>query len=144
MAGLKLEPDKTFSIKKRFKFNNQKIFSSLLNQKKIGNENKIKLTIQNDSKDFENDKESFIKEKNNIKNINTIEKTKNINLFDRINLKTSNNKLNSFSKRYIKNDVSEDYKDIFLVDCLCLDKWEEKNNKLAKKKTWILKGKKFS
>ena len=144
MAGLKLEPDKTFSIKKRFKFNNQKIFSSLLNQKKIGNENKIKLTIQNNSKDFENDKESFIKEKNNIKNINTIEKTKNINLFDRINLKTSNNKLNSFSKRYIKNDVSEDYKDIFLVDCLCLDKWEEKNNKLAKKKTWILKGKKFS
>ena len=54
---------------------------------------------------------------------------------------TENNSKNI--RKFFKNNLDEDLKNIFLIDCLCLDKWEEKNNKFTKEKNTKLKGKKY-
>ena len=130
--------------KKRFKFNNQKIFSFLLNDKNSDSNTEVNLTSKNDKYiSCENNKESTINK--NIKIINTqINENKNNKIYKRkVHLSLNDDYLKE-RKKFIKISVEEDYKNIFLIDCLCLDKWEEKNNKFHKKSKSKLKGKKLS
>ena len=126
------------SNKERFKFNNQKIFSFLLNDKYSDSTTEINLTTKNDkyiTSSCEKDKDSIINDNVKIINDNKIKKGK---VYPSL--------INDYSKerkKYIKTSVEEDYKNIFLIDCLCLDKWEEKNNKFRKKNKSKLKGKKI-
>ena len=62
----------------------------------------------------------------------------------RYTLLSLDNEKSNKKRNFIKNVPDENYKDIFLIDCLCLDKWEEKNNKFKKKNKSKLKGKKIS
>ena len=39
--------------------------------------------------------------------------------------------------------MEENYKNIFFIDCLCLDNWEEKKNKTPGKEKAKLRGKKI-
>ena len=87
-------------------------------------------------------KESKIKEKNKqyimcseIENCDSSNRIKKCN-----NSSVRNIRLN---KNIDNNKMEEHYKEIFYIDCLCLDKWEEKNNKYRGKKKGKLKGKKI-
>ena len=127
------------SNKERFKFNNQKIFSFLLNDKYSDSTTEVNLTTKNDkyiTSSCEKEKDSIIND--NVKNINDNKIKKR---------KVHPSLINDYSKerkKYIKTSVEEDYKNIFLIDCLCLDKWEEKNNNFHKESKSKLKGKKIS
>ena len=141
-----IEINKTIYNKQKFEFNNQKIFSLLLNHMKKDCQNTTNKNSNNDNsinKDDEDNKEGLIKEKEKNKIINTeIKEYQNYKRNKRkVNLSiTENNSQNI--RKFIKNNFDEDFKNIFQIDCLCLDKWEEKNNKFTKKKISKLKGKK--
>ena len=137
-----IEPMKTSYLKKHknFIFDNQKIFEPLLNNK---SSNKISSTLE---ESFKND-EIIFKEKNfKGRNKQYIICNENENYEYSTNRKIRNN---NSSVRNIKlnknkdNKFDEHYKDINFIDCLCLDKWEEKNNKYTFKKKAKLKGKKI-
>ena len=141
-----IEINKTINNKPKFEFNNQKIFSLLLNHMRKDCQNNTNKNPNNDNnitKDDEDNKESLIKEKGKNKIINT--EIKEYQSYKRNKMKvnlsiTEDNSRNI--RKFFKNNFDEDFKDIFLIDCLCLDKWEEKNNKFTKKKISKLKGKK--
>ena len=89
----------------------------------------------------ENMKESIIKEK--VFNNKSIFENENSNSSKRnkkYNISTVRSKINI----NIDKKLEENYKDIFLIDCLCLDKWEENINKHLKKEKGKLKGKKVN
>ena len=130
--------------KNKFVFNNQKIFSSLLNNFKLeSNKNDINYTLKDEKNTinyYENKNENSINNKYNnteIKGSNKYKRNKRKNLLSLM----ENNSLKGNNNKKL---IEENYKDIFFVDCLCLDKWEEKNNKFQKKKQYSLKGKKIS
>ena len=144
----KLETSNIISNKNKFFFNNQKIFSSLLNKKNFQeNKNNMDSPLKTKGKmnnDYESKKENLINEKyiiiNNTdkKDMNKIRRNKKFNRFS-----LDNEEL--MKKRdFIKKVPDENYKDIFLIDCLCLDKWEEKNNKFKKRNKSKLRGKKIT
>ena len=142
-----IESNNIKDFKKKFVFNNQKIFSLLLNSKDLdSNKNSINYTLQSEQnliKDYENKRENLINEK--FKVVNT--EIKDSNKMKRNKRKTmlSLGYDNDIKKsKYLKSLVDENYKEIFLIDCLCLDNWEEKNNKYKKKIKAKLKGKKIS
>ena len=142
-----IESNNIKDFKKKFVFNNQKIFSLLLNSKDLdSNKNSINYTLQSEQnliKDYENKRENLINEK--FKVVNT--EIKDSNKMKRNKRKTmlSLGYDNDIKKsKYLKSLVDENYKKIFLIDCLCLDNWEEKNNKYKKKIKAKLKGKKIS
>ena len=94
-------------------------------------------------KAYENNKENVINVKDEIIN-NELKKYENY-IRNRRKKKFLVSQNNSREKRkYTKRDIEEDYQDIFLIDCLCLDKWEEKNNKFHKKSKSEFKGKKIT
>ena len=141
-----IESNNIKDFKKKFVFNNQKIFSLLLNSKDLdSNKNSINYTLQSQQnliKDYENKRENLINEK--FKVVNT--EIKDSNKMKRNKRKTmlSLGYDNDIKKsKYLKSLVDENYKKIFLIDCLCLDNWEEKNNKYKKKIKAKLKGKKI-
>jgi hypothetical protein len=141
-----IESNNIKDFKKKFVFNNQKIFSLLLNSKDLDfNKNSINFTLQGEQnliKDYENKRENLINEK--FKVVNT--EIKDSNKMKRNKRKTmlSLGYDNDIKKsKYLKSLVDENYKEIFLIDCLCLDNWEEKNNKYKKKIKAKLKGKKI-
>ena len=141
----KTEENKFFSNKKKFKFNNQKIFSFLLNDKNADSKSNINLTLKNDNnitKSCENDKENMINVNDKIINTQINDYKNNYRKKKKVNLSLNDDFINK-RKKYIKTSVEEDYENIFLIDCLCLDKWEEKNNKFRKKNKSKLKGKKI-
>ena len=135
--------------KGKFKFDNQKIFEPLLNNKRIEiDQNKfiniaIKQSLKfSQSKTNENNKESSNQK---IK----INKGININDIDYENPVSSHRskKFNISSvrnKKFTDNILDEKFKNYFFIDCLCLDKWEENKNKHLKKAVSKLKGKKFN
>ena len=142
-----IESNNIKDFKKKFVFNNQKIFSLLLNSKDSdSNKNSINYTSQSQQnliKDYENKRENLINEK--FKVVNT--EIKDSNKMKRNKRKTmlSLGYDNDIKKsKYLKSLVDENYKKIFLIDCLCLDNWEEKNNKYKKKIKAKLKGKKIT
>ena len=142
-----IESNNIKDFKKKFVFNNQKIFSLLLNSKDSdSNKNSINYTSQSQQnliKDYENKRENLINEK--FKVVNT--EIKDSNKMKRNKRKTmlSLGYDNDIKKsKYLKSLVDENYKEIFLIDCLCLDNWEEKNNKYKKKIKAKLKGKKIT
>ena len=142
-----IESNNIKDFKKKFVFNNQKIFSLLLNSKDLdSNKNSINYTLQSEQnliKDYENKRENLINEK--FKVVNT--EIKDSNKMKRNKRKTmlSLGYDNDIKKsKYLKSLVDENYKEIFLIDCLCLDNWEEKNNKCKKKIKAKLKGKKIT
>ena len=142
-----IESNNIKDFKKKFVFNNQKIFSLLLNSKDLdSNKNSINYTLQSEQnliKDYENKRENLINEK--FKVVNT--EIKDSNKMKRNKRKTmlSLGYDNDIKKsKYLKSLVDENYKEIFLIDCLCLDNWEEKNNKYKKKIKAKLKGKKIT
>ena len=142
-----IESNNIKDFKKNFVFNNQKIFSLLLNSKDLdSNKNSINYTLQSEQnliKDYENKRENLINEK--FKVVNT--EIKDSNKMKRNKRKTmlSLGYDNDIKKsKYLKSLVDENYKKIFLIDCLCLDNWEEKNNKYKKKIKAKLKGKKIT
>ena len=142
-----IESNNIKDFKKKFVFNNQKIFSLLLNSKDLdSNKNSINYTLQSQQnliKDYENKRENLINEK--FKVVNT--EIKDSNKMKRNKRKTmlSLGYDNDIKKsKYLKSLVDENYKKIFLIDCLCLDNWEEKNNKYKKKIKAKLKGKKIT
>ena len=142
-----IESNNIKDFKKKFVFNNQKIFSLLLNSKDLDfNKNSINFTLQGEQnliKDYENKRENLINEK--FKVVNT--EIKDSNKMKRNKRKTmlSLGYDNDIKKsKYLKSLVDENYKEIFLIDCLCLDNWEEKNNKYKKKIKAKLKGKKIT
>ena len=142
-----IESNNIKDFKKKFVFNNQKIFSLLLNSKDLdSNKNSINYTLQSEQnliKDYENKRENLINEK--FKVVNT--EIKDSNKMKRNKRKTmlSLGYDNDIKKsKYLKSLVDENYKKIFLIDCLCLDNWEEKNNKYKKKIKAKLKGKKIT
>ena len=158
-----IEPVKTPYHKHRFLYENQKIFEPLLyntnsinnksiNNKSINNKSiegkkyvdKTTKTTINFNKTEENTKEYIIRKRvvystdcqeYEISEISKINK-KNINF------NSSRNPVNKIN--YIDNQMEENYKDIFMIDCLCLDKWEEKTNKNARKEKPKLRGKKIN
>ena len=147
----KEETNNIKSNKKKFIFNNQKIFSFLLSNKNPNsNKNNIYSPIKNKEKifkDYENKKENLINENYKIiKRYNNTEKNDFTELKrnKRYTLLSLDNEKSNKKRNFIKNVPDENYKDIFLIDCLCLDKWEEKNNKFKKKNKSKLKGKKIS
>ena len=142
-----IESNNIKDFKKKFVFNNQKIFSLLLNSKDLDfNKNSINFTLQSEQnliKNYENKRENLINEK--FKVVNT--EIKDSNKMKRNKRKTmlSLGYDNDIKKsKYLKSLVDENYKEIFLIDCLCLDNWEEKNNKYKKKIKAKLKGKKIT
>jgi hypothetical protein len=148
-----IEPVKTPYHKHRFLYENQKIFEPLLyNNNSISNKSiegkkffdKATKTTINFNKTEENIKEYIIRKRvvystdcqeYEISEISkTNKKDNNFNFF-----RNPVNKIN-----YIDNQMEENYKDIFMIDCLCLDKWEEKTNKIARKEKPKLRGKKIN
>ena len=148
-----IEPVKTPYHKHRFFFKNQKIFEPLLySNNSISNKSiegkkfvdKATKTTYNFNKTEENTKEYIIRKRvlystdcqeYEISEISKINKKDN-------NFNSSRNPVNKIN--YIDNQMGENYKDIFMIDCLCLDKWEEKTNKNARKEKPKLKGKKIN
>ena len=133
--------------KNKFVFNNQKIFSLLLNDRELeSTKNSIKYTLQNEPnmiKDYENKKENLINEKSKVVNTEIKDINKEKRNKRRSMLSLGYDKAIKKSK-YLKSLVDENYKKIFLIDCLCLDNWEEKNNQYKKKLKAKLKGKKIT
>ena len=133
--------------KNKFVFNNQKIFSLLLNDRELeSTKNSIKYTLQNEPnmiKDYENKKENLINEKSKVVNTEIKDINKEKRNKRRTMLSLGYDKAIKKSK-YLKSLVDENYKKIFLIDCLCLDNWEEKNNQYKKKLKAKLKGKKIT
>ena len=129
-----IEPIKIPSNSRRFIFNNMKLFEPLLNDNFRKGNKYIEMTLKNEKK-------SALKEENNKDNIKHIFKTNNINRNE--NNKSPNQKCGNISNKKIFTGLEENYKDIFLIDCLCLDKWEEKTNKNSRKKKAKLRGKKL-
>ena len=120
-----IEPIKIPNHKRRFIFNNQEIFEPLLNDKFMKEKKNINMEIKNDKnsliKDDDN-KDKKIKDKNN-KNINKEGKK-----YEPSNRKRRNKDI-LVKKKIINKNIEENYQNIFLIDCLCLDKWEEQKNK---------------
>ena len=142
-----IEPNKTPYAKRRFIFDNQKIFEPLLNDKSANDKKLINITLESGIESLrknEFNKESFIKEKNKLYNNNStdfeIENSEPSNRMKNYNYSSVRNKI---LNKYMDNKMEEKYKDIFFIDCLCLDKWEEKKNKYQGKKKAKLKGKKI-
>jgi len=140
-----IEPNKTPYIKTKFIFNNQEIFEPLL-KNKFNKEKRINMTLKNEIEllqKSENNKESLVKDNDIINNNNNDNEncdSSNRNKNKRYNFRLfKNKKLNKF----IDKRVEENYKDIFFIDCLCLDKWEEKTNKHLRKEKAKLRGKKL-
>ena len=133
--------------KNKFVFNNQKIFSLLLNDRELeSTKNSIKYTLQNEPnmiKDYKNKKENLINEKSKVVNTEIKDINKEKRNKRRTMLSLGYDKAIKKSK-YLKSLVDENYKKIFLIDCLCLDNWEEKNNQYKKKLKAKLKGKKIT
>ena len=143
----KRELNNFISNKNKFVFNNQKIFSLLLNKKEYDSDkNGINYTLKNEQniiKDYENKKDNLINER--FKVINTEIKDSNKLKRNEKNTLLSLTHDNVIERRKnINKLLDEKYKDINLIDCLCLDKWEEKNNNFKKKNKHNLKGKKIS
>ena len=180
-----IEPIRTPFPKRRFVFDNQKIFEPLLsgnpnisnrinitNRDKSNRSNKtiksnksdrshksdkqkkyedksIQISINYAQKD-ENNKDYIIKPKL-LKSRSDVqfENSESSNRNRKDNLSSGRNKINNYSfgingiNGYIDKSIQEKYKDIFLIDCLCLDKWEEKENKHLEKESGILRGKKI-
>ena len=132
--------------KNKFTFNNQKLFSFLLNNTQFqSNKNDMNSNPKNKQitiNDYENKKESLINNNYKIVNTDIIDSKKKKR--NKIKIYPSKNDSNSFKRKNIQSIHKEDYNDIFVIDCLCLDKWEEKNNKFKRKKTNSLKGKKLT
>ena len=143
-----IEPNIVPCKKGKFKFDNQKIFEPLLNNKRIEiDQNKfiniaIKQSLKfNQSKNNENNKENSnqkIKINNGIK-INDLdfEYPASSNRGKKFNISSVRN------KKMVDNILDEKFKNYFFIDCLCLDKWEESKNKHLKKAASKLKGKKL-
>ena len=130
-----IEPIKIPSNKRRFIFNNMKIFEPLLNDNFRKRNKYIDMTLKIE-------KESSLKDENNKdNNIKEITKINNFNRTD--NNKSSNQKMVNIPAKKIFTGMKENYEDIFLIDCLCLDKWEEKTNKNNRIKKAKLRGKKL-
>jgi len=133
--------------KNKFAFNNQKIFSLLLNDRELeSTKNSIKYTLKNEPnmiKDYENKKENLINEKSKVVNTEIKDINKEKRNKRRTMLSLGYDKAIKKSK-YLKSLVDENYKKIFLIDCLCLDNWEEKNNQYKRKLKAKLKGKKIT
>ena len=136
--------NKTISNKSKFTFNNQKIFSLLLKHHNY-DDTRNNLNTKDEEKTnkaYENNKENFINVKDEIIN-NELKNYENY-IRNRRKKKFLVSQNNSREKRkYRKRDIEEDYQNIFLIDCLCLDKWEENNNKFHKKSKSEFKGKKI-
>ena len=137
--------NKTISNKSKFTFNNQKIFSLLLKHHNY-DDTRNNLNTKDEEKTnkaYENNKENFINVKDEIIN-NELKNYENY-IRNRRKKKFLVSQNNSREKRkYRKRDIEEDYQNIFLIDCLCLDKWEENNNKFHKKSKSEFKGKKIT
>ena len=140
-----IEPIKIPLHKKKFIFNNQKIFEPLLDNKIKDDAKKVNLTLKkeiNYPKTDENKNDNPIKEK-----IKTFIKNNEIRLENSSFYKNNNNKFSqtkrAFMDKYRGEKIEENYKDIFFIDFLCLDKWEEKTNKYTRKEKGKLRGKKI-
>ena len=180
-----IEPIRTPFPKRRFVFDNQKIFEPLLsgnpnisNRINITNRdksNRSNKTIKSNKSDrsHKSDKKKKYEDKSIQISINYVQKDENnkdyiikpkllksrsdvqfensesSNRNRKDNLSSGRNKINNYSfgingiNGYIDKSIQEKYKDIFLIDCLCLDKWEEKENKHLEKESGILRGKKI-
>ena len=138
-----IEPNKIPYQKRRFIFNNQKIFAPLLKNKKSIEKKFINETIKYQINN-NNNKEGLLKKIIYNKSDEEIEKTESSNRKKRYTttytLLSSKNKK---SNKYKNKMIEENYKDIFFIDCLCLDKWEEKKNKTPGKEKGKLRGKKL-
>ena len=132
-----IEPNKTPSHKRRFVFNNQTIFESLLNYKDIHEKKYIDLTQIKDN--FPPKKTENFKQKTNFIFDNEIENS------EPSRIKQNNFLQNKYrmANNYKDKRMEENYKDIFFIDCLCLDQWEEKTNRNTEKEISKLKGKKI-
>ena len=132
-----IEPNKTPSHKRRFVFNNQTIFESLLNYKDIHEKKYIDLTQIKDN--FPPKKTENFKQKTNFIFDNEIENS------EPSRIKQNNFLQNKYrmANNYKDKRMEENYKDIFFIDCLCLDQWEEKTNRNTEKEIPKLKGKKI-
>ena len=139
-----IEPIVTPYQKNKFIFDNQKLFEPLLESKTIDGKKFMNIAIKTSIDTIpknENMKESIIKEK--VFNNKSIFENENSNSSKRnkkYNISTVRSKINI----NIDKKLEENYKDIFLIDCLCLDKWEENINKHLKKEKGKLKGKKVN
>ena len=122
-----IEPNIITKNKNKFLFDNQKIFEPLIKKKIKKSKKFINITL----KKYDN---TITKSQNETENIESSFKNKRYNL-----LPHKNKILNLFKNKMME----ENYKDIFFIDCLCLDKWEEKNNKNNEKKGSKLRGKKL-
>ena len=139
-----IEPNITPYQKNKFIFNNQKLFEPLLQNNTLDEKKFMNITIKTPietNQKNEKIKESIIKEK--IFNNNSIIDYENSNSSNRnkkYNISAVRSKIN------INRDkkIEENYKDIFFIDCLCLDKWEENINKHLGKEKGKLKGKKIN
>ena len=135
-------PNKTPYDNKRFIFNNQKIFEPLLKNKirKNNDEKKfINITLKNEISHMNTNKEGLFNEKKNIYNseieiVNVDSSYRN----KKYTLPFKNQKWKKSKKK-----MEENYKNIFFIDCLCLDNWEEKKNKTPGKEKAKLRGKKI-
>ena len=139
-----IEPIVTPYQKNKFIFDNQKLFEPLLQNNTLDEKKFMNITIKTPietNQKNESIKDSIIKEK--IFNSNSILDYENSNSSKRnkkYNISTVRSKINI----NIDKKLEENYKDIFLIDCLCLDKWEEKNNKFKKRNKSKLRGKKIT
>ena len=132
-----IEPIKIPFHKKKFIFNNQKIFEPLLNNKISDKNKKIYLTLKKE----ENNKENSIKDKIKYYNNNEIY-TDNSDSSKRNKINKLSKVKNNIIDKYRSQKIEENYKDIFFIDCLCLDKWEERTNKHLFKGKAKIRGKK--
>ena len=141
-----IEPVKIPYHNKRFIFNNQKIFEPLLTGM-INNKDRKEIKFINRTLGSEIDSiQKGQKDENNKENDN---KGKTKIIFNR-EIENKSNKRdkspidkNKIFNKFFEKQMEENYKDIFLIDCLCLDKWEEKINKNRGKEKAKLKGKKL-
>ena len=128
-----IEPNQVPKNKNKFTFNNQKIFETLIKNRNNKNKKYVNITYKNEVLYFKKDNTHF-NSNIELKKTEPSHKNKGDTL---ISYKTK--KLNKFKNKMIE----ENYKDIFFIDCLILDKLEENANKNNEKERPKLKGKKL-
>ena len=128
-----IEPNQVQKNKNKFTFNNQKIFETLIKNRNNKNKKYVNITYKNEVLYFKKDNTHF-NSNNELKKTEPSHKNKGDTL---ISYKTK--KLNKFKNKMIE----ENYKDIFFIDCLILDKLEENANKNNEKERPKLRGKKL-
>ena len=128
-----IEPNQVPKNKNKFTFNNQKIFETLIKNRNNKNKKYVNITYKNEVLYFKKDNTHF-NSNNELKKTEPSHKNKGDTL---ISYKTK--KLNKFKNKMIE----ENYKDIFFIDCLILDKLEENANKNNEKERPKLRGKKL-